>query len=398
MKVLYVHDSKFIRYNDIYYGNGHYAYELQWKRYLEYFDEIRVVGRIKEVHNRSDVELVSVSSGPGVSFVNCPGLLSVKGLLFNIHKAHSILKEEIENADAVIIRMHSMSGSLAAMIARRKKVPYLVEVVGCSRTAFWYYGTLTGKLAALPSYRLEKYIIRHAPFAIYVSRNFLQQRYPNKHYSVGCPDCCVALTDSSVLENRIRRIDGYNDKTIYRLGFVGAANVEYKGLETALKALARLSVNDRNYRLCILGGGDYSRWIKKAEEYGIREMLEFSGIRGGGQEVFEWFDTIDIFIMPSFQETLGRALIEAMSRGCPALGTRDTAIPEQLGDDCLFYAGDEKMLEQLIRGMKESKEYMKMCARENFYRAQKYSEEILKPKRDRYWHDFIKYINDMIRR
>ena len=167
VKILYVHDGRFIKHNNVYYGNGHYAYELQWKRYLEYFDEIRVAGRITESDDLSKVGLVSISSGPGVSFVDCPNLLSVKGLC-HVSKARAILKKEIEDADAVIVRMQSILGSLAAMIAMRKRVPYLVEVVGCSKAAFWYYGTLTGKLVALPAYLLERYIVKHATFAVYV--------------------------------------------------------------------------------------------------------------------------------------------------------------------------------------------------------------------------------------
>ncbi|MBQ9887181.1 MAG: glycosyltransferase family 4 protein [Lachnospiraceae bacterium] len=391
MKILYVSDGRFIKHDNVYYGNGHYAYELQWKRYLEYFDEIKVAGRITECSEASEVEFVSVSSGPRVQFIKCPNLLSLKGL-FRVRQTMKVLQREAEDCDAIVVKMLGTLGTLATFVARKKKIPYLVEVASYSKAAFWYYGTLTGKLIALPSHMLEHYIVKRAPFVVYVSRYFLQKKYPNRHYNVGCPDCCVPMTDEDILQKRITRIDNYNENTVYRLGFVGAANVKYKGLEIAIKALSIIAKTHNNFKLCVIGSGDYSGWMEMARQYHVEDMIEFEGIIDGGQAVFEWFDDIDIFVMPSFQETLGRALVEAMSRGCPALGSRETAIPEQLGNDCIFSMKDYKKLAELIINMCDNKEYMKLCAKENFYRAQKYSEEMLRPKRQKYWNDFIEYI------
>ena len=54
--------------------------------------------------------------------------------------------------------------------------------------------------------------------------------------------------------------------------------------------------------------------------------------------MFEWIDNLDILVMPTLAESLGRAVIEAMSRGCPVIGSIETALPEQIGSDCITYA------------------------------------------------------------
>ena len=36
-------------------------------------------------------------------------------------------------------------------------------------------------------------------------------------------------------------------------------------------------------------------------------------------KVFEWLDTIDLYVQPSLTEGMPRAAIEAMSRGCPVV-------------------------------------------------------------------------------
>jgi glycosyltransferase involved in cell wall biosynthesis len=52
--------------------------------------------------------------------------------------------------------------------------------------------------------------------------------------------------------------------------------------------------------------------------------------------VFDWLDAIDIYVQPSRQEGLPRALIEAMSRGLPAFGARTGGIPELIDEKFLF--------------------------------------------------------------
>ena len=68
MKMLFIHDNRFWQYEGEMYSYGHFAYELLWKRYLRYFDEIEVGGRIAHVEDAGSVAHFSKSSGEHVSF------------------------------------------------------------------------------------------------------------------------------------------------------------------------------------------------------------------------------------------------------------------------------------------------------------------------------------------
>lgn len=382
-KMLFIHDNRFWQYQGEMYSYGHFAYGLLWNRYLRYFDEIDVGGRIEEVQDENSISCFSKSSGPRVSFFGLPNLMSVSGLK-RLSFAKRMMIEKMNKADCVVIRLPSNLGYLACGLAQKLHKKYVVEAVGCTWDDLWNYGTLAGKLYAPVSFLIEKKCIRRAPNVLYVSRRFLQKRYPNHHLNMGCPDTNVHIPDASILEKRLQRIADMGSRPI-RLGLIASLNIGYKGHDTAILALEKVLKEHPQVRLCFLGDGDKTRWQALAKERGILSNVDFCGALPGGAPVLQWLDDIDIFLMPSLQETLGRALIEAMSRGCPALGGAGTAVPEQLSDDCIHGRKNDQELADMILYMIEHPKYMELCAIENFERAKKYSEEILTERRDAFW-------------
>ncbi len=386
MKLLFIHDNRFWKLDDKVYSYGHFAYELLWKRYLTVFDEIRVGGRFQEVQTGDKINHLSLSSGPNVSFFALPDLMSMRGL-FQIRKARRILESEIKNAEALIIRLPSNLGYLACHIAKQLHKKYLIEVVGCTWDDLWNYGSLTGRIAAIPSLLFEKVCVRHAPAVLYVSRRFLQKRYPCRNLTTSCPDTNLPETPLEVLARRLEYIRTMNERPVIRLGLIASLNVGYKGHDTAIRALALLAPRYKHLQLVFLGDGSPDKWKRLAEQEGVVEHVEFQGSLPGGKPVLDWLDNLDIFLMPSLQETLGRALVEAMSRGCPAIGGAGTAVPEQLPDDCIHARKNAAELAALIQRMLEEPYYMELCAIENFHCARKYSETLLAPHRQKFWKE-----------
>lgn len=386
MRAFFVHDNKFWEKGGTVYSYGHFAYDLLWKRYLKYFDEIIVGGRFYEWSD--DVcSGTSVSSGENVSFVRLPDLASVSGLK-KIHYARNAIRKHIGEADFVIARLPSQLGSIACTEARRLQKRYAVEVVGCARDAYMNH-SLRGRLVAPAMIHLEKRHVRQAPNVLYVSRHFLQGRYPNEKFNVGCPDTNIDCISQGVLDSRLRKINLLKSDGEIRIGLVGSLDVRYKGHDTAIKALSLLVKDYPGITLNFLGGGSPSHWKEYAEQFGVAKQVVFCGSLPGGEPVLNWLDSIDIFIAPSLQETLGRALIEAMSRACPAIGGAGTAVSEQLPDDCIHDRENAEQLAQMIGYMLSHRQYMRLCAEENFVRAQKYSESILEERRDFFWKTAI---------
>lgn len=389
MKMLFIHDNRFWKKGETYYSYGHFAYNLLWKRYLRYFDEITVGGRIEETDEEGIETRFSVSNGDNVSFFALPDLMSFSGLK-QIKTAKERIAEEMKKADCTVIRLPSNLGYLACHVARKLKVNYVVEVVGCTWDDLWNYGTIKGKLYAPFSFLFEKKCVKKAENILYVSRRFLQNRYPNKHFNMGCSDTNISTAGISVLEKRVDRIRNIKNAPEIRIGLIASLNVGYKGHDTALLALKEVLPKHKNLKLAFLGDGDKTKWENMAKRLGVIDRVEFSGALPGGEAVLNWIDNIDIFVMPSLQETLGRALIEAMSRGCPCIGGAGTAVPEQLPDDCIHKRKDYKELGDMICYMIENPQYTELCAVENYQRSKKYSEEVLTARRDYFWNKVLK--------
>ena len=97
------------------------------------------------------------------------------------------------------------------------------------------------------------------------------------------------------------------------------------------------------------------------------------------EEVFQYLDNVDIYIQPSKQEGLPRALVEAMSRGCPALGSKTGGIPELLNKDFIFQKGAVDEICALLERL--DKETMYEEAIRNFEKAKEFDRDLLERRR-----------------
>jgi len=96
------------------------------------------------------------------------------------------------------------------------------------------------------------------------------------------------------------------------IGLLGQIS-PHKGHEDALDALRQLGVG---YRLVIAGKGEES-YVARLKEQSRSLPVEFSGF----VEFREFFQTIDVLIVPSWEEPFGIVLLEAMASGIPVIST-----------------------------------------------------------------------------
>lgn len=389
MKIMFTHDHKF--YKDeagVYYSDGQYPYRL-WQRYLEVFDEIVVACRVRKLPTGATVNRLDVSSGPGVSFIEIPSISSPLSMLFGKKKAAKQLERALQDCDGLIARISEIS-RLAARIADKLKKPWLAEVVYCPFDALWNHGTWQGKIYAPYAFFSTRQMIAKAPYALYVTQNFLQHRYPCAGETISCSDVQLQKQDPAVLTQRLLRIEHRNKPV--RIGMIGALSNRIKGIQTALQALSRLQGHIEGFEFYVLGGGDAEPWKHMAEKYKIADKTFFCGTLSNGAAVYRWLDQIDIYIQPSFQEGLPRALLEAMSRGCPAIASTAGGIPELLDRECLHDPGDSQALARLLEKALENSEWQNKWAVKNFSVAAKYDPLGLDEIRRRFWRRFSEKI------
>ena len=293
------------------------------------------------------------------------------------------LEKQIENSELVIVRVPAFTAYEAADCARRHSVPYLAEAMGCAWDSFWNHG-IKGKLIAPYMYLKMKSIMRNANYALYVTEEFLQNRYPSKCESVSASNVSLRFTEESVLTARLERI-AKMDCTSIKLMTTAAVNVRYKGHEYVIRALNMLKEQGINAVYYLAGAGDQSflRGIAKKED--VENQVVFLG-ELKPEEVYEQLDQIDIYVQPSLQEGLPRAVIEAMSRGCPCIGARTAGIPELLEKE---YVVERKSIQgiadKIMLFCKLSKEEKKDVAYRNYSEAQNYLEDTLNARRNAYF-------------
>lgn len=308
---------------------------------------------------------------------------SVSRIMYN----RKVITELVKQCDAAIVRLPTTTCNAATGICRATKTPYMIEVVGDPFAALFYHSNKGKLLAPLAGLKMKRQVKR-AEKVLYVSRAFMQQRYPTKGESVGCPDANIPCIDNAALDKRLLKIQENNRS--FCLGLIGSLNVNYRGHDTLIKALSVLRGEGYDCKVRFLGGGNTERWKNYSDNLNVAEFVEFSGTVPSGAPVYEWIDNIDILVMPTKVESLGRAVIEAMSRGCPVIGTRTTALGELVSDDCLVNPDDVKAVVAVIKNIIDSPEYAKYCAYENFYRAHKYLNSMTDPIRTDFFKRFLR--------
>ena len=158
--------------------------------------------------------------------------------------------------------------------------------------------------------------MKDVPWAIYVTNEALQKRYPCKGNSLGCSDVEIII-DEYALEKRLKKDS--NERII--LGTAAFLDVGWKGQIYVIRALAKLKKKGlSNFEYQLIGAGTGKMLQAEAQKLGIADQVRIIGALPH-EKVFDWLDNIDVYVQTSFMEGLCRSIIEAMSRGCPVLCT-----------------------------------------------------------------------------
>jgi len=96
------------------------------------------------------------------------------------------------------------------------------------------------------------------------------------------------------------------------IGLLGQIS-PHKGHEDAIEALRQLGPG---YRLIIAGKGEKS-YVTRLQEMSLGLSVEFSGFA----EFKEFFEKVDVLLVPSWEEPFGIVILESMATGIPVIST-----------------------------------------------------------------------------
>lgn len=367
LKLLFVHDFPAEFYKGDYYSMG-FPYSI-WERYLSIFDEMIISSRFK---SSKDIIEKKQSSGKKVEFRPITSYKSPKSLLNNHKDIIEKITLAIKESDGVLIRVPSVLGFIAAKICKQLNKKYMVEVVGSAYDAFWYHGSIFGKLLAYPIELLQKQAVKNATVAIYVTQNYLSNKYPCKGKE---------FTGISNVQNITKVSKDLSINKNLRVGLIGSTFVDYKGHTTAIKAASVLKSKELPIKLEFVGEGPSPKFSNMAKEYGLENDVKFKGKIYEKEKLREWFSTLDIYIQPSLTEGHCRSIVEAISCGVPTLGSSVGGNSDSLDNSFLFKPKDYKALATLIERLYINKSFREENIRKNQNKISVYDDEQLQLRR-----------------
>lgn len=383
MRLLFVHDHRFLHGPD---GAVHTVGSFPrsvWDRYLRHFSEIVVVARDGgALPAGSDL---ARSDTPGVRFALVGGYSLVQRLLGTSGEARAVLSREMAGCDAVLVRVPSDLGNLAAVIARARKLPWAGEAVGCAWDGYGNHGNLMSRAYAPLAMRRMRQVAATAGQMLYVTRDFLQRRYPGPADSVGVSDVEIEPLDQAQQAARATRLRQLADGRPPVFGTVASLRVMSKGIQDAIPAIAMLKAQGLYVEYRVLGAGNREPWIARAQAAGVADRVMFDGTRPSGDGVRAWLDGIDVHLQPSYQEGLPRATVEAMSRGCACGGSTAGGLPELLPPDRLHRPGDIAAIAALIARFRQDPAFTRSAAKADMVTSASYLPTTLEEVRDGFY-------------
>lgn len=359
-----------------------------WTRYLEVFDHVSVVARTRDVPSvPSDWQR---ADGEGVSFAAIPYYIGPWQYLLKSRQVKQAARNAVGPDDAVIFRLSSQIASCIQPMLFRSGHPYGVEVVADPYDVF-APGAIKHPLrpffrwSSPPNLRRQ---CARACAAAYVTEDALQRRYPpasgafSTHYSsVELPNSAFAAAP---------RFDD-RDKQPFTLISVGTLAQLYKAPDVLIDAVATCVQSGLNLRLILVGDGKHRSELEvRSHASGIADRVCFLGQLSAGDAVRALLDRADLFILPSRQEGLPRAMIEAMARSLPCIGSTVGGIPELLQSEDLVPPGDAVALADKIREVVTDRDRMTRMSARNLEKAKDYRDEVLRERRN----EFYSYVRE----
>lgn len=348
-----------------------------WKRYLAVFPAITLLARVDDCI--TPPAGACRVDGEGLNVVRLPPYSGPIGFLRAFVRLHRIVSRAAKDDVALLVRVPSPIASFVVSSARRAR-PYAVEVVGdpFDVLAPGVVEHALRPLLRILTVRQLRRACANATVAIYVTREKLQARYPMRSGGTAFVASNVELIERDFLQPRkpFTREAGP-----HRIVTVASLEQRYKGVGTLLQAADGLLSEGFDVRVTVVGTGRYaSDLIRQAEMLGIVDRVTFAGEQSK-EGVHRALDQADFFVLASRTEGLPRAMLEAMARGLPCIGTAVGGIPELLGPEELVRPNDPDALQAALAKLISDPGRVGLLSARNIATASSYRHDVLAQER-----------------
>jgi len=393
MKILFIQGGSRLKQADdgTWYTDPNFNEDV-WKRYVDLADSFTILlRRESKIYPKQEAEerFNNVLIDDRIRIVTMPDFTESKFTMIN-PKTYSDIKQiietEIKKVDKCFIRTHSVYTKMACDACKKYSKPYLFECTDFVYEALHKHGIL-GKLLARRGEKECKRMAAGAVQATYVTSEVLQKRYPcASGKMIGVSNVQLVNIDENVLKARLDKIKTTKPNQVLKIGTAAFLDVRWKGQDLVIKALAELKkqgITKFVFEMIGVGKGDYLKRLSK--QLGVSDQVKILGALPH-DKVFEWLDSIDIYVQSSYQEGLCRAIIEAMSRACPVVCSNAGGNYELISRDYIFECGDYNTLAQKLIDIIPN---MAKEAEDNFEKSKRYDKQVLDERRKKFFLEFI---------
>jgi glycosyltransferase involved in cell wall biosynthesis len=378
MRVVISLEHRFVRTPDgVCWTRGTFTTEF-WQRYLTTFDAVRVVARVLPVSTVSGE--YQRADGPQVTVHALPCYHGPWEYLRQAGRITQAVDQAYDPHDAYILRVPGQVSRMLATRLHRHGHPYAVEVVG---DPYDVYAPGAIRHPARPLFRwwFSRALRRLCAGAVgvaYVNEGTLPRRYPVGPGAVSTSFSSITLREDALVN--VSRT--YGPREDWTLVMVGSLEQLYKAPDVLIDAVAACRADGLLLRLVMIGDGRFrSQLEERARALGLHDHIQFRGLLPPGAAVRAELDAADLFVLPSRTEGLPRAMIEAMARGLPCIGSTAGGIPELLPPEDLVPIGDSAALARTLHAVCADPARLTAMSARNLARARDYGAAILDARR-----------------
>lgn len=239
------------------------------------------------------------------------------------------LWRNVQNFDVIHIHaLFSFSSVMASLIARWRKVPYIVRPLGT--LAAYGMTQRRPRLKKLSLCFLDGPILQRAAAVQFTSQAELDGA---KALGIQCHATLIPLGVESTVTTSASEIKCYFPEINQRKAVLCLARLDpVKNLEGLLHAAALVDWASRGAVLLIAGDGDplYVESLKRlAASLGIEDHILWLGYLDGARKEAAFASSV-LFVLPSFSENFGIAIVEAMLAGLSCILGEGVGIAPQV--------------------------------------------------------------------
>ena len=261
--------------------------------------------------------------------------------------------------------IHSVGDGLPShvgtLIKKLKRKPHLITIQGGNITP-GFRNNLSGRMLR----KLQQWSFNNADVVHVISRKLRHQvEELGAHDVVVIPNGVDASIFRPMNKGELRKRHGFSQDE--KIIISAARLIPRKGIDYLIRAAAMISEHLPNLRLLIIGDG-----VQRAElgklilQLKLGDKAQILGVVAHDQ-IPQYLNMADVFVIPSLYEPLGIVTIEAMACGVPVIGTNVDGIPDVIEDGengILVPPGDDKRLAEAIMKLLADEETRNRFARE----------------------------------